>query len=161
MKLKKIFFYIRWYGKHHQRSLKSPRRVTLDEEKGTSPKGRGESLAVVLGYCCFSLCLCRSWSLLSQQGFPGSSASKELACNAGDPGSIPGSGRSPGEGNGYPLQFTWASPGDSHGKESACNAGDLGSIPGVGRSQMLRSPWRAPLFGGDSEKLLRKGCLVI
>ena len=34
---------------------------------------------------------------------------KETACNAGDPGSIPGSGRSPGEGIGYPLQYSWAS----------------------------------------------------
>ena len=42
-------------------------------------------------------------------GFPGSSAGKETACNAGDPSSIPGSGRSPGEGMGYPLQFSWAS----------------------------------------------------
>ena len=42
-------------------------------------------------------------------GFPGSSAGKESACNAGDPGSIPGSGRSPGEGIGYPLQYSWAS----------------------------------------------------
>ena len=42
-------------------------------------------------------------------GFPGSSAGKESACNAGDPGSIPGSGRSPGEGIGYPLQYFWAS----------------------------------------------------
>ena len=31
---------------------------------------------------------------------------KEFACNAGDPGSIPGSGRSPGEGNGYPVQYS-------------------------------------------------------
>ena len=38
-------------------------------------------------------------------GFPGSSDSKESACNAGDPGSVPGSGRSPGEGNGNPLQY--------------------------------------------------------
>ena len=42
------------------------------------------------------------------QGFPGSSVGKESACNAGDPGSIPGSGRSPGEGTGYPLQHAWA-----------------------------------------------------
>ena len=42
-------------------------------------------------------------------GFPGSSASKESACNAGDPSSIPGLGRSPGEGIGYPLQYSWAS----------------------------------------------------
>ena len=40
--------------------------------------------------------------------FPGSSAGKELACNAGDPGSIPKSVSSPGEGIGYPLQYSWA-----------------------------------------------------
>ena len=38
-------------------------------------------------------------------GFPGGSDGKEPACSAGDPGSIPGSGRSPGEGNGNPLQY--------------------------------------------------------
>ena len=37
-------------------------------------------------------------------GFPGGSEVKVSACNVGDPGSIPGSGRSPGEGNGNPLQ---------------------------------------------------------
>ena len=42
-------------------------------------------------------------------GFPGSSAGKQSACNARDPGSIPGSGRSIGEGIGYPLQSSWAS----------------------------------------------------
>ena len=39
-------------------------------------------------------------------GFPDSSAGKESACNVGDLGSIPGLGRSPGEGNGYPLQYS-------------------------------------------------------
>ena len=43
-------------------------------------------------------------------GFPDGSDSKEIPCSAGDLGSIPGSGRSPGEGNGYPLQYSWASP---------------------------------------------------
>ena len=42
-------------------------------------------------------------------GFPNSSVDKESACNAGDPGLIPGSGRSAGEGIGYPLQCSWAS----------------------------------------------------
>ena len=42
-------------------------------------------------------------------GFPDSSAGKEFACNAGDSDSIPGSGRSAGEGIGYPLQYSWAS----------------------------------------------------
>ena len=39
-------------------------------------------------------------------GFPGGSAGKESACNAGDLGSIPGLGRSPGEGKGYLLQYS-------------------------------------------------------
>ena len=43
------------------------------------------------------------------EGFPGGSVGKESACNAGDPGSIPGSGRSTGEGRGCPLQCSWAS----------------------------------------------------
>ena len=38
-------------------------------------------------------------------GFPDSSVGKEFACNAGDPASVPGSERSPGEGKGYPLQL--------------------------------------------------------
>ena len=39
-------------------------------------------------------------------GFPGDLTGKESACNAGDLGSIPGLGRSPGEGKGYPLQYS-------------------------------------------------------
>ena len=39
-------------------------------------------------------------------GFPGGSHGKESACNAGDLGSVPGLGRSPGEGKGYPLQYS-------------------------------------------------------
>ena len=40
-------------------------------------------------------------------GFPGGSDGKESVCNVGDPGSIPGLGRSPGEGNGNPLQYSF------------------------------------------------------
>ena len=43
---------------------------------------------------------------LAFQGFPCSSVGKESACNAGDPGSIPGLGRSPGEGNNNPLHYS-------------------------------------------------------
>ena len=44
-------------------------------------------------------------------GFPGGSEGKASACNAGDPGLIPRLGRSPGEGNGYPLQYSrWRIP---------------------------------------------------
>ena len=44
--------------------------------------------------------------ILKHLGFPGGSDGKEPACNARDPGSIPGLGRCPGEGNGYPLQYS-------------------------------------------------------
>ena len=43
------------------------------------------------------------------KGFPGSSAGKESTCNTADLSLIPGLGRSPGEGKGYPLQYYWAS----------------------------------------------------
>ena len=43
---------------------------------------------------------------MTKWGFPHSSISKESACSAGDLGSIPGSGRSPGEGNGSPFQYS-------------------------------------------------------
>ena len=42
-------------------------------------------------------------------GFSGGSVGKESTCNAGDPGLIPGSGRSAGEGKGYPFQCSWVS----------------------------------------------------
>ena len=60
-------------------------------------------------------------------GFPDSSVAKESACNAGDPGSIPGSGKSTGDPSILGL------PCGSAGKESTCNVRDLGLIPGLER----------------------------
>ena len=57
-----------------------------------------------------------TFSTIAVWGFPGGSDGKASACNAGDPGSIPGLGRSPGEANGNPLQFL---PGESHGQRYA------------------------------------------
>ena len=81
---------------------------------------------------CYSSCFRDSQILLPEWGFPYSSGGKESACNAGDPSSIPGSGRPTGEGIGTPVFLGF--PGGSAGKESACNTGDLGLIPGLGRS---------------------------
>ena len=64
-----------------------------------------------------------------QRGFPGSSAGKKSACDSGEPGSSPGLVGFPGEGIGYPLQYSWASL-----VESACNGGHLDSIPGLEKS---------------------------
>ena len=68
-----------------------------------------------------------SWS------FPDSSVDKESACYTGDPWSIPGSGRSVGEGIGYPLQYSWASLVAQLVKNPP-KMWDLGLIPGLGRS---------------------------
>ena len=46
------------------------------------------------------------WASLVAQSVKNLSAMQETACNAGDPGSTPGSGRSPGKGNGNPLQYS-------------------------------------------------------
>ena len=74
-------------------------------------------------------------SVIKCVGFPCGSAVKESACNAGDRGSIPGLGRSPREGTGYPpIPVFLGFPGGSAGIESTCNVGDLGLIPGLGRS---------------------------
>ena len=68
-------------------------------------------------------------------GYPCISADKESACNAGNPASSPGLGRSPEEGMDYPLHNFLGFPGGSVGKKKCTfNVGDLGSIPGLGRS---------------------------
>ena len=55
--------------------------------------------------------------------FPGGSDDKESACSAGDPGLIPGSGRSPGEGNGSPLQHSCLeSPMDRGARQATVHA---------------------------------------
>ena len=73
-------------------------------------------------------------SVFIRHGFPDSSVGKKFACNAGDPSSIPGLGRSPEEGIGYPLYIVnLGFPGGSDSKEFSCNVGHLGLIPGLGR----------------------------
>ena len=64
-------------------------------------------------------------------GFPGGSDSKESACNAGDPGLIPRSGRSPGEGNGNPLQDSCL--------ENPMDRGAWWATPWVAQSQIQLS----------------------
>ena len=78
--------------------------------------------------------------------------------NAGDPSSIPWSGRNPGEGIGYWLQYLWGFPGGSDDKESTCNVGDLGSIPGLGRTpeKGMATHWRISQTQGVSSKVTQK-----
>ena len=113
---------------------------------------------------------------ITRVAFPCSSVSKQCDCNTGDLGSIPGLGRSPGEGNGNPLRYSclenprdreawWAavygvawsrtqlkhlsssSSSSSDDKESACIVGDPGSIPTSGRSSPEGKKWlRTPIF---------------
>ena len=100
----------------------------------SSALSRGFFTTELLGKCFLH-------AVTSKMGFPGGSAGKESACNVGDLGSIPGLGRSPVGGQGYPLQYSGLEnsmdcmgfPCDSATKESSCNTRDLGSIPGLGR----------------------------
>ena len=66
-------------------------------------------------------------------GFPGSSAGKESACNAGDPGLIP-VGKLAWRMDRLPTPVFLGFPGGSDSKESTYNAGDQGLIPGLGRA---------------------------
>ena len=67
-------------------------------------------------------------------GFPDSLVGKESICNAGDPSSAPGLGRSTGEEIRLPTPVFLGFPCGSAAKESTCNVGDLGLMPGLGRS---------------------------
>ena len=67
-------------------------------------------------------------------GFPGGSAGKESTCNAGDLGLIPGLGRLPGEGKGYPLQYS--------GLENSMNC----TVHGVTKSRAGLSDFHSHLF---------------
>ena len=71
--------------------------------------------------------------LYLNEGFPGSSAGKEFACNVGNPGLISGSGRSPGEELGYPLQCSWASLVAQMVKNPPAMQETRVQFPGLGR----------------------------
>ena len=95
-------------------------------------------------------------------GFPGSSAGKESACNAGDPSSIPRWGRSAGEGTDYPLQYSWVSLMAQMVKNLSvmCNAGDSGSVPGSGRSLGEGKGYPLQHFGLENSKLFFWGFIL-
>ena len=90
--------------------------------------------AILLGVA-FRLC----W------GYPGSSVGKESACNAGDPGSIPGLGRFTGEGIGYPFQYSWASLVAQLVK-NLLQCGRPGFDPWVGKIPWRRERLPTPVF---------------
>ena len=77
---------------------------------------------------------------VSYMGFPCGSASKESASNAGDPGLNPESGRSPGEGIGYPLQCSWA----------ALVAQLVKNPPAMWESWVRSLSWEDPLENGKA-----------
>ena len=80
-------------------------------------------------------------------GFPDSSVGKESACNAGDPSLIPGSGRSPGEGIGHPLQYSWAS----------LVAQLVKNLPAMWETLVRSLGWEGPL---EKEKATHSSILV-
>ena len=90
---------------------------------------------------------CTGWAAAFPRGAH-SSVGKESACNAGDPGSIPGSGRSPGEGKGYPLQYSGLENSMDcivHGVTKSQQQGQilLHSL-GSGYFSLFSVPWTSP-----------------
>ena len=81
----------------------------------------------------------RSATLLE---FPGRSDSKEPVCSTGDPGSIPGLGRSSTDGKGYPLQYSWAS----------VVAQLVKNTPAMGETWVRSLGWKDPLEKGTATK---------
>ena len=79
-------------------------------------------------------------------GFPGTSAGKESTFNAGDPGSIAGSGRSPGEGIGYPLHYSWASLVVAQMVKNLPAMQETGFDPWVGKIPWRRAWQPTPVF---------------
>ena len=73
-------------------------------------------------------------------GFPGSSEVKASACNVGDLGSIPGSERSPGEGKGYPLQYSWLG--------NTMDRGDWSTVHGTLQARILECEIKRRLLLG-------------
>ena len=90
------------------------------------------------GPCPKTVLLFFDYSSLVSLGFSDSSVGKESTCNSGDPGSIPGSGGSPGEGLGYPLQYSWAS----------LVAQLLKNLPAVWETCVQSLDWEDPLEKG-------------
>ena len=80
-----------------------------------------------------------------QLGFPGGSDGKESACSVRDPDSIPGSGRSSGEGNGYPLQYSCL----DNSWISSCQRNLAGCSYGVAESDMTEQQQQQKLEGSD------------
>ena len=116
---------------------RGPRRTALGLSfLHKEPYSGGLNTEVIFSWkhrgCCFTYLF---YSYLYEQffNFPGGSDGKEPACNVGDPGSIPGLGRSPGEGNGYyPLQYSCLE--NPHGQRSLVGLQSMGS-------QRVRHDW--------------------
>jgi len=76
----------------------------------------------------------------------GSSAGKESACNAGDPGLIPGSESSPGEGIGYQLQYSWGFPGGNSWASLVVQT--VKNLPAMRETWIQSLGWEDPLEEG-------------
>ena len=86
-------------------------------------------------------------------GFPGGSEGKESACNASDPGSIPGLGRSTGEGNGNPLYYSCLKNSRDRGVWQT-------AVHGVTKSQMLLTLFTFTFHAGIIEPSLLRGMRI-
>ena len=84
--------------------------------------------------------------LVLLRGFPGGSNSKESACNVGDLGSIPGLGGSPGEGKGYPLQYSGHGVAKSQTWQETHSDSSISESFPFSLEQVWREHWRSIYF---------------
>ena len=90
--------------KAEKREIKLPTSAGSSKKQENSRKTSTSASLIVLKPLAVWI-ITNSRKILKERSFPGGSDCKESACNAGDLGSIPGSGRAPGEGNGNLLQY--------------------------------------------------------
>ena len=101
-----FFFFFYWSViLPSSKSLQFPQQYTLCDRGSGSTANSVLGNALIRNFDFLPKSTVESW--LYQTCFPCSSLGKESACSAGDLGSVPGLGRSPGEGNGNPLQYPW------------------------------------------------------
>ena len=88
------------------------------------------------------------WSLREKTGSPGGSEGRASACNVGDPGSIPGLGRSPGEGNGSPLRYSCL--------ENPMDGGQVSGLPQDSKNPIIPKSARAERLNPKTAPRIQK-----
>ena len=133
---------LQYFGHLMQRADSLEKTLMLGKIEGGRRRGRQRMRWLDGVTNSMDMNLSKRWEIV---GVPDSSVGKESTCNAGDPGLIPGPGRSTGEETGYPLQCSWASLWLSWYK-IRLQWGRSGFDPWVGKIPWRRKRLSTPVF---------------